>query len=407
MASTAVLAVSGFLFWIIATHNYSANTIGIASTLISIITLLSTVCLLGLNITLINHIPKAKAPSTLVNSGVTIVAVFSVLLAVIVGYAASYFSPQLSVLRNDKLFLGMFTFFALLSTTDTVVEGALIAFRNSGAVLAKNAFYSIVKVVLVAVVTGASLIGLFSAYYLGLLACFMISYVALKKYHSYHIRTKINTQSLRKVMKTSLGNYTESIATVAPPALLPLLITGRLGAAETAYFYLAMVIANTIYSIPKAVARNIIVELSEHNDNTAFKESAYYRGAKVLAYILTPVVGVIILVGKPILHIFGNNYAVHGYIPLIYLAIAVIPISMSSILWADMNAHNESFLLFKVNVIGGVVTILLCYLLLPYGLNGVGGGWLIGQVVQTVLYILPVYKRKSHHGLHIKDYFLK
>src|SRR5437773_4097092 len=49
MASNMVLIGSGFLFWIIAARLYGAAQIGIATSLYSLLTLLSTLSLLGFN----------------------------------------------------------------------------------------------------------------------------------------------------------------------------------------------------------------------------------------------------------------------------------------------------------------------------------------------------------------------
>jgi O-antigen/teichoic acid export membrane protein len=48
MLSTGVMAVFGFFFWMINARLYSAEQVGIGTTLISIMTLISSFSLLGL-----------------------------------------------------------------------------------------------------------------------------------------------------------------------------------------------------------------------------------------------------------------------------------------------------------------------------------------------------------------------
>jgi O-antigen/teichoic acid export membrane protein len=59
MLSTGVMAVFGFFFWIINARLYSAEQVGIGTTLISIITLISSFSLLGLKNSLIKYLPTS------------------------------------------------------------------------------------------------------------------------------------------------------------------------------------------------------------------------------------------------------------------------------------------------------------------------------------------------------------
>jgi len=54
MLSTAVMAFFGFFFWIINARLFKPEQVGIATTLISVLTLISTFSILGLGNSLIN-----------------------------------------------------------------------------------------------------------------------------------------------------------------------------------------------------------------------------------------------------------------------------------------------------------------------------------------------------------------
>src|SRR5713226_3678989 len=68
MASTFILGGLGFVFWIIIAQLYKAENVGIATTLISILTLLSSFTLLGLNVSLNRYLPKSTNKNELINS---------------------------------------------------------------------------------------------------------------------------------------------------------------------------------------------------------------------------------------------------------------------------------------------------------------------------------------------------
>ena len=71
MLSTGVMAVFGFFFWIINARLYSAEQVGIGTTIISTMTLIPSFSILGLGNGLIKYLPmsdrKNKKISTFVS----------------------------------------------------------------------------------------------------------------------------------------------------------------------------------------------------------------------------------------------------------------------------------------------------------------------------------------------------
>jgi len=59
MLNTGVMAVFGFFFWIINTRLYCTEQVGIGTTLISVMKLISSFSLLGLGNSLIKHPPTS------------------------------------------------------------------------------------------------------------------------------------------------------------------------------------------------------------------------------------------------------------------------------------------------------------------------------------------------------------
>lgn len=384
MLSTAVMGLSGFVFWGLETHHYSPESVGIVSTLIAAITLMSTLCLLGLNISIINEVPKVRNASSLINSASLIVFLATVLCAFAFCLISGAISPHLEFLRHDSGFIILFVLFTVLTTLDTLFEGVFIAYRDTFIILVKNSLISIGKVCL-ALLAFSGLQSLFVAYYISLLISPALSYTYLKKKFAYNITAKAKVASYKQVMSTSLGNYAESVASVLPPSILPLILITRLGAAATAYYYIAMTIANAIYAIPKAVARNLIVDLSVPTVST---KKHVLHACKTLTIILTPVLAIVYLFGHQLLGIFGNDYAANGYTLLVMLASASILISANSVYWAILNARGESTTLVWINLSSMVIILLLSYAFLRWGLPGVGLAWIAGQFIQLVFYVI-------------------
>ena len=83
MLSTAVMAFLGFFFWIINARLYSTEQVGIATTLISVVTLISSFSLFGFGAGLIRYLPTSKQKNEKINTGFTLVAIASIFISII------------------------------------------------------------------------------------------------------------------------------------------------------------------------------------------------------------------------------------------------------------------------------------------------------------------------------------
>jgi len=60
MISTLIMSFLGFVFWMIVTRLYSASDVGLATTIISVMGLITSFSLLGLNVGLIKYLPTQR-----------------------------------------------------------------------------------------------------------------------------------------------------------------------------------------------------------------------------------------------------------------------------------------------------------------------------------------------------------
>ena len=104
MASTAVMAVLGFFFWIINARLYTAEQVGIGTTLISLMTLITSFSTMGLKNGLIRYLPTSNIKNKMINTSFTIVALMSILISVIYLVFLKIFSPKLLFLRENIIF---------------------------------------------------------------------------------------------------------------------------------------------------------------------------------------------------------------------------------------------------------------------------------------------------------------
>src|SRR3989344_597179 len=94
MASTVVTASFGFIFWILNARLYTAEQIGIATTIISGTALIAQFSLLGLKNGIIRFLPGSKAKHNKINTASNIVIIVTLVLASLYVASLPLLSPK-------------------------------------------------------------------------------------------------------------------------------------------------------------------------------------------------------------------------------------------------------------------------------------------------------------------------
>ena len=81
MLASGITAGFGFIFWIIVAHSFRTETVGLATTLLSVASLLSLLGLAGFDTIFIRFLAKSKSRNEHINSGLVIAGVVSSLIA--------------------------------------------------------------------------------------------------------------------------------------------------------------------------------------------------------------------------------------------------------------------------------------------------------------------------------------
>jgi len=81
MLATGAVTGLGFVFWVIIARSYSAETVGVATTLLSLSGLISLLSLAGFDTTLVRFLPRSSRKNDYINSGLMVVAALSIVLS--------------------------------------------------------------------------------------------------------------------------------------------------------------------------------------------------------------------------------------------------------------------------------------------------------------------------------------
>lgn len=389
MASTAIMAFFGFFFWIINARLFKPEQVGIATALISVVSLISSFSLLGLNNGIIRYLPTSARKNQKINTAFTLVALASAFLALIYLICINLFSPKLLFIRENIFFAALFVLFIVFSSLNIISENVFIAYRSSKYVLIKNLIWSLIKLILPFALVVLGAFGIFMAVGIASAVSFLLCLLLLAAKFNYLIKPMINIDVVRRMFKFSLGNYVAGFIGGLPVMVLPIIILNNLGAKFSAYFYMDMMIANFLYIIPLAVSQSLFAEGS-YSENEL--KNHLKKAIKIISLILLPAIIITLIFGKYILLAFGKQYSSEGIILLQIFAISGIFLSINYIGNSILLIKHRIKLIVLVNFTSAIIVLSFSKFLIGSNLVGVGIAWVAGQGVAAMMYLFLTKK---------------
>lgn len=388
MSSTAIMSVLGFLFWLFVAHLYSPASIGVASVLISVSTIISYFSLLGLNASLIRFLAGSKNPSSDINAAALIIAVVTILVAAGYAFVGTRLGGNATLLGGvwQKLaFIILMSAVSLNSLTDAV----FIANRRGEYHTIGYATFGLVKLLLPLALVKLGALGIYSAYILAMLASLIVSYYLMRRGCNYRLFTKPDWSLLKSIRRYTTHNYIGVVLAALPAQLMPQLIIKDLGPSAVAFFSMAWTMVNLLYVIPSAVTQSL---LAESSFNPSKQAEHLKRTLKLLAYTLVPAVFISIIVAPYLLNVFGSQYRQNGTIIFQILAFATFFFAISTVGSTILNIERRTGGIIVAQALTVLITGIAAVVLMPLGLQGVGLalllGGMAGSAVHAVLYLL-------------------
>lgn len=381
LLATAVMAGFGFFFWLISAHLVDPENIGVATTLISIMNIIAIFSLIGFDGTLIRFLANSKRKNDKLNTGIILVGGAAFLLSASFILFIHTISPKLEVVLSNPSYAIAFILFCVMSAINILTDAAFIAYRQAKFTLIINTIFSFIKMLLPLLFAPWGAFGILTAAAGGQAIGFILSIAVLIWKFDYRPSFVINHEVLREVWRYSAGNYLANALNLLPVTLLPLIITNHIGSKEAAYFYIIMMIGNLLYSIPYAVTKSLFAESSNDEQSTAFNIK---KSLRMIAVLLVPAIVVLLIFGEFILDFFGESYSNNGIQFLYLVAISGFAVSSYSLYSSLLKVKKSIVGLITMNGFYAASMIGCAYLLLSFGLIGIGISWLIGNVVASI-----------------------
>jgi O-antigen/teichoic acid export membrane protein len=345
LINTALTAVLGFIYWIIAARLFSTYAVGVAGALVAATTLFSGLGQLNLSGMLMRFLPKADRKSRrLVLSTYTFAASASALLAVlslaIVELFASPTSPlRLSAVQSITLVLA-----AAAMAIFTIEDNVLVGLRRAAWVPVENGAFGIAKIAILFILAPiGTAFALFGAWMIPVtLTIPVISAVLFFRFLPSASRPRraahLGPELRSAIIRFTMGDATGGLFTQAWMYLLPILVTASMGASANALFYTSFLFSSTI----DQVAANYASPLTVEGAHAPHKIAMLIRQTFLHIYvIIVPVVTALIIISPWLLRPFGDKYMSAS--PLLdLLLIACLPKAVSTVYYAYCRLQRKT-----------------------------------------------------------------
>lgn len=396
IATNAVASASGFLFWILVARNYSSHQIGLATSLFSLTNLVSSFSLLGFNVGLMRHLPESDIKNEKISSVMMIISIVSAFLAMIAIAGLNIFSKPLLFVRENYIYTVLFIIFTVINTLNLVSESIFVSFRAAVHVLLKVILQNVVKLILLFFLVVLGAFGIYLVLSISNLFAIIYAFAVLSIFYKVVYKPRIDVHAVRKMAYVSFGTYISGLTSIVPAYVLPLIITSAVTPSDTAYYYIVAATINILFVIPQVITQNLLVEGSYEKEKI---KTHLQKASRLIAIILIPSIVVMIFFGHYILIIFGKQYSANGNGLLQLLAISAIISGMNYILGTLLTMYEHIKFLIVINAAGSILLIISSYILLKFGIIGIGYATLVTQTLLLILYCFSLYSVKKLHLL--------
>ena len=252
VANQVFSAGLGMLYWVLAARLYSAATYGASYAVISTLLLISGIAQLGLGAGLNRFLPRAgMGTRRLILLSYAAVIATSIVLSL--GFVALGGALGLEGVLGNGPLLAMWAVLAAVAWSIFRLQDAvLIGLRQAKWVFIENTIYNIAKILFlwagVQLLANAGIVG---SWFLPtpiviVLVTWLVFGVYTRSSRIDPAPADARPLTLREVATTSGGDHVGSLVAEAATRLLPVIVIAILGAATTAYFSTAWLVATTL-----------------------------------------------------------------------------------------------------------------------------------------------------------------
>jgi O-antigen/teichoic acid export membrane protein len=386
----AINSLVGFLFWGLATQLYSPVEIGLASSVISAVALVSLIAGLGTGNGLIRFLPESLQPNRMLNS----LFIFNIVAAFLVGaiflLGLPFLSPALSFLRQDYLLVVGFLAYGIAASFATSLRMTFLALRQASYAFWQSASINGARLLLLVIFAGFGIWGLVGSVWLAISGSILLSFFIFlpRAMPSYQPRLSFSRVDLSLILPYSFGIYLAFLFIQAPARLLPILVLELIGPASAAHAQIAWLVGGILVTPGLALATSAFVEAS----NSPSEYSSIYSKAGLVGLLITILAAILMFLIAPwFLLLFGPSYSIKGTALLRWLAAAAPLVVLVGIYFSLLRFRKQVRRLVALSAVVAVSTLgFAAFLISTIGIAAFGLGWFFGYLLVVIIAIRDI-----------------
>ena len=395
--SAAGSAAIGFVFWWLAARFHSAEQLGLASAVISAMSLLGAIGDLGLGAFAMAAMHRSTHSASLIATCLLAAGVSSGLLGVAFLCVGDRIFPELAAFLEGPFRGAGFVAGVAVCGAALVLDQALAGLVRSSLQLSRNLAASILKCAALggAIVWGSAdpIAIVLATVFGGAASLLVVAAICLRR--RYHILAMPDPRFLKGMGGAILGHHALNIATQVVGLVLPLIVTALVSARANASFFTAWMIVQVWCLGPAALATMLFPIVTKDPSRLC-----NLLRLSLLLCLCVGIVGELILIGggRAVLSLFNPDFLPEGYAALVVLGAGIFPAAVKYHFVALRRIQGRPG---AASVSMGIAAVfeIGCAVVGAYmgDALGLSLGWLLVGVVQALL-IGPVLFRATRCG---------
>jgi O-antigen/teichoic acid export membrane protein len=381
----AVNSLVGFLFWGLAAQLYSLQEVGLASAIISAVTLVSLIASFGTGNGLIRFLPESHHPNRMLNS----LFIFNIVAAVLVGalflIGLPLWSSSFVFLHQDYLLAIGFLTYGVAGTYINSLRMAFLALRQARFAFWQSISINGTRLVLVVVMVGFGIWGLVGSVFLAFTVTIILSFFIFlpRAFPSYRPLLAFDKSDLSLILPYSFGIYLAFLLIQAPARLFPIIVLELIGPASAAHAQIAWLVGGVLVTPGAALATSAFVEAS----NSPNLSSSIFLKATVTGLSVT-ILGALflILIAPRFLLLFGPSYSHEGTTLLRWMFAAAPFVVLVGFYFSNLRFQKRiTRLVVLSGVVAGSTLLFVVLFTSSIGIAAFGVGWFVGYLFVSIV----------------------
>jgi O-antigen/teichoic acid export membrane protein len=326
-ATTGLTSVFGFVFWIVADHEFTKTEAGYGIAATNAIQLFGTIGMFGLGTMLIGELPKRKTErgglfaASLAASGIGSL-ILGLIFALVVGM---YFTKKLPGVGGTPGEVLIFVVGVTLTGATLVFDEGTIGLLRGGIQLWRNLAMSAIKLVtlpaLAVVLHDKYGVGISLSLVIGTAGSMIPAAIMLMRSGS-RVFHRPDWASLRRLVPVAINHNWLNLALATPSRIIPIVVPLAVTAAANSVFYDAWMITSLLFMVPVHLS-TVLFALASASPEVVAEKLRFVLRVSLLVGL--PVMAVLAIAAHFALNLFGPGYAAMGTVPLWLLIIGYIP----------------------------------------------------------------------------------